>query len=178
MKTILIKKYIALVVLALCSTMTVFAEYPPEGWTDSITEGIEQAQRENKMLLLNFTGSDWCTWCIKLESTIFSTSEFKNWSRQNMVKVFLDFPSRINLSEATMNQNQQLQHFFGVRGYPTLMLLDSNLIPLLQTGYQKMNTAEFIEHLQNDRNISLRDPDAYLIALKKLIKENISSTRL
>ncbi len=178
MKTISIKKYIVSVVLALFSTVTVFAEYPPEGWTDSFTEGIEQARRENKMLLLNFTGSDWCTWCIKLESTIFSTSEFKDWSEKNMVKVFLDFPSRINLSEETMNQNQQLQRFFGVRGYPTLMLLDSNLIPLLKTGYQNMNTAEFIEHLQNDRNIDLRAPDEYLIAIKKLIEESISPTRL
>ena len=163
--------FIAIILLAF--TLPLFAEYPPEGWTDSITEAIVQAEREDKMILLDFTGSDWCGWCQKLESEVWDTSEFDSWANDNLVKVFLDFPHNINLSNEQIQQNQLLQQDFGVRGYPTIFLLDSDLTPLLKTGYREGGPAEYIRHLEEDRNLQVESPEDFIREFRGIIEENI-----
>ncbi len=169
------KSLLLIVVLTifLAAAMPVFADYPPQGWTDSITEGIAQAEREGKMLLLDFTGSDWCGWCTKLESEVWTTLEFESWSRENLVKVFLDYPRTISLSDEQKLQNQLLQQYFGVKGYPTIFLLDSNLTPLLQTGYHEGGPREYIRHLKEDRNLKVESPEAFRTSFRKVIEEEI-----
>ncbi len=164
---------IAVLTISLAVAMPVFAEYPPQGWTVSITEAIAQAEREDKMLLLDFTGSDWCVWCKKLESEVWTTPEFESWSRDNLVKVFLDFPRGISLSEEQKLQNQLLQQYFGVQGYPTIFLLDSNLTPLLQTGYREGGPGEYIRHLKEDRNLNVDSPEEFRTAFRGVIEEYI-----
>jgi len=159
--------------LILGSTLPAFAEYPPQGWTDSITEGIAQAEREGKMLLLDFTGSDWCVWCEKLDSEVWNTPEFKAWSGENLVKVFLDYPQSINLSEDQLRQNQLLKQYFGIKGYPTIFLLDSNLTPLLQTGYHEGGPGEYIRHLKEDRNLRIDSPEEFRTNFRGVIEEYI-----
>ncbi len=154
-------------------TIPVFAEYPPTGWTASITEGIARAEREDKMLLLDFTGSDWCVWCRKLDSEVWNTSEFNAWAEDNLIKVFLDYPRSIELSEDQLLQNQLLQQYFGVKGYPTIFLLDSNLTPLLQTGYREGGPAEYIRHLKEDRNLKVDSPEEFSTAFRAVIEEYI-----
>ncbi len=164
---------IVIITISLAFAFPVFAEYPPQGWNDSITEGIAQAEREGKMLLLDFTGSDWCVWCSKLESEVWTTPEFESWSRENLVKVFLDFPQTISLSDEQKLQNQLLQQYFGVKGYPTIFLLDSNLTPLLQTGYHEGGPGEYIRHLQEDRNLNVDSPEAFRTSFRGVIEEYI-----
>jgi thioredoxin-related protein len=86
------KRIIIAIILVALSVVSLFADYPPEGWTDSITDAIQQAEAEDKMILLDFTGSDWCQWCEKLKEEVWNTRTFENWSEENVVKVFLDFP--------------------------------------------------------------------------------------
>ncbi len=168
------KRIYALVIVLIYGTTLVFAEYPPKGWTDDIIVGAERAQQEDKMLLLNFTGSDWCVWCQKLESNIFTDPEYVEWANENLVQVFLDFPNSIDQSKRVVRQNQALQQFFGIRGYPTIMVLDSSLNPLLQTGYLDIDAKGYVQHLRDDRNINLTSPAKFKTEFDKLIR-NISS---
>ncbi len=153
------RRIIVLTLLLAILTIPVFAEYPPEGWIPSITDAIEKAQAEDKMLLLNFTGSDWCSWCIKLKNEVFTTQEYEEWADENLVQVFLDYPRNIELSEETQMQNTILQQMFGVTGYPTIWLIDNDLTPLLKTGYKAGGSASYIAHLENDQ-IELDEADA------------------
>jgi len=125
--------------------------YPPNGWTVSMARAAEEAKASGKMILLDFTGSDWCVWCQKLTKEVFSTPEFLSWADENLVMVFLDFPSSLVLDDKIVQQNQALQQALGVQGYPTILLLDSDLTPLLQTGYREGGAQAYIDHLTNDR---------------------------
>lgn len=164
-----------LLIIAILSAFTVpvFAEYPPEGWTASIPEAISRAEREDKMIMLDFTGSDWCGWCHKLEDEVWNTSEFESWADDNLIKVFLDFPQGINLSSDQINQNRLMQQYFGVRGYPTIFLLDSDLTPLLKTGYREGGANEYIRHLEEDRNLQVDSPEDFRINFRSVVEENI-----
>ena len=150
-----------------------FAEYPPEGWTDSITDAITEAAKDDKILLLNFTGSDWCSWCEKLGNEVFFTDDFESWAEENAVRVFLDFPRNIELPEETMLQNQLLQQYFGVRGYPTVMIFDSNLNPRLQTGYRAGGSGEYIRHIEEDRNLQVESPELFREDFISVLEEYI-----
>ncbi|MDA3851562.1 MAG: thioredoxin family protein [Spirochaetaceae bacterium] len=131
-------------------------DYPPQGWTSSFEEARELAEEEGKYILLNFTGSDWCVWCHRLWDEVFGEKKFNDWAEENAVLLFLDFPSSIALSDDQQMQNAYLQQFMGVQGYPSIWLVDSDLTPLLVTGYQQGGADSYIEHLENDR-IDLED---------------------
>ena len=168
------KRFTALTVLLAAIAAYGFAEYPPEGWTADIIEAIEQAEREDKMLLLNFTGSDWCGWCHKLEGEVFGTQEFETWAEDNLVRVFLDFPRGIDLSDETRQQNAVLQQMLGVAGYPTVWLLGSDLTPLLKTGYQDGGPASYIAHLERDQiNLEPAEAENFRRGFRQGIEEYI-----
>ena len=95
-----------------------------EGWKTDYAAALEQAAKENKMVLLDFTGSDWCGWCVKLEKDTFSKPEFKKFAEQSLVLVELDFPRGKAQSDELKKQNEDLAEKFGVQGFPTLVLLD------------------------------------------------------
>ena len=76
--------------------------------------------KTGKPILANFTGSDWCGWCIRLNKEVFVTPEFKNWASENVILLELDYPRRVQQTDEIKKQNRELQQFFQVRGYPTL----------------------------------------------------------
>jgi thioredoxin-related protein len=150
------------------------AAYPPNGWTFSMAEAAERASEEDKMILINFTGSDWCVWCQKLEKEVFSTQEYLDWASENLVMVFLDFPQAIEQPENILQQNQMMQQAMGVQGFPTLMLLDSDLTPLLQTGYKEGGASSYIAHLKNDHiDISEEDAENFRTGFGQMIRESL-----
>ena len=85
-----------------------------------MNKAIEISHNTEKPLMLFFTGSDWCGWCIKLQKAVFSKPDFVKWATKNVVLVELDFPRRTKISEELTAQNRNLQQMFGVRGYPTV----------------------------------------------------------
>ena len=97
-------------------------------WYTDVQEAIAVSNKENKPMMLFFTGSDWCGWCIRLQNEVFSTSEFKNWASKNVVLVELDFPRRTPQSVELKNQNNQLQQVFGVQGFPTAYFVTAKTI--------------------------------------------------
>jgi thiol-disulfide isomerase/thioredoxin len=94
-----------------------------ETWLTSFPQAMDQAKRENKLVLLDFTGSDWCGWCKKLDAETFSKPEFIAYARKNLVLVTVDFPSQIQQSAELKAANQALQAHYHVSGYPTLIVL-------------------------------------------------------
>lgn len=96
-----------------------------DGWGTDYKAALEQAAKANKPVLLDFTGSDWCGWCIKLDKETFSKPEFKSFAEKNLVLVEVDFPNSKPQSAAVKKQNEELQAKFGVEGFPTLVLLNS-----------------------------------------------------
>ena len=92
--------------------------------------------------MLFFTGSDWCGWCIRLQTEVFKKPEFATWAKDNVVLVELDFPRRTALSAELTAQNNELQQFFAVQGYPTVWFVNAttndgkvNFDKLGSTGY-------------------------------------------
>jgi protein disulfide-isomerase len=111
-------------------------------WHTDMNKATEISKKTKKPLLLFFTGSDWCGWCIRLQKEVLKTPEFAKWAKDNVVLVELDFPRRTPQSPEIVKQNAELQQTFGVRGYPTVWLVNSikkdgktSLEQLGSTGY-------------------------------------------
>jgi thioredoxin-related protein len=92
-------------------------------WLTSVPDAVVQAKKDNKLILLDFTGSDWCGWCKKLNAETFSKSEFADYAKKNLVLVEVDFPAQKAQSAELKSANQALQAKYGVDGYPTLIVL-------------------------------------------------------
>ena len=95
-------------------------------WMTDFEAAKSLAKEQSKPLFLYFTGSDWCPWCIKMNTQILSTPEFAQALSQKMIFVKVDFPRQTKLDKATKEQNDKLSKTFGVQGFPTVILLDSD----------------------------------------------------
>lgn len=94
-------------------------------WNNNVEKAVEISNKTKKPLMLFFTGSDWCGWCIRLQNEVFKKPEFAKWAKQNVVLVELDFPRRTPIAEELRTQNQQLQQFFQVPGFPTIWFVNA-----------------------------------------------------
>ncbi len=56
-------------------------------WLTSVPDATARAKKESKLVLLDFTGSDWCSWCKKLDAEVFSKAEFADYAKKNLVLV-------------------------------------------------------------------------------------------
>ncbi|HEY6144163.1 MAG TPA: thioredoxin family protein [Flavobacterium sp.] len=89
-------------------------------WETDINQAMKISNKTKKPLLLFFTGSDWCGWCIRLQKEVLKTPEFAKWANSNVVLVELDFPRAATQSDAIKMQNNGMQQAFQVQGYPTV----------------------------------------------------------
>lgn len=152
-------------ILVLC-LLTVPALAGGEGWTHDFEAAKTQAAEQNKDMLLDFTGSDWCGWCIKLVDEVFSKDEFKTYAEANLVLVELDFPrDKSKLSEETIAQNNKLKDDYGIRGYPTIYLTDHKGLPYAKTGYQRGGPEAYVAHLKELKQIRV-ERDEHMAAAK------------
>jgi protein disulfide-isomerase len=110
---------------------------PKPLWTTDHGAAMKQAKDENKIVLLNFTGSDWCGWCIRLKNEVFNTADFKTFAEKNLVCVEVDFPRGKPQTPELKAQNRALQAKYQIRGYPTIVVLDSDGKHLGNLGYQQ-----------------------------------------
>jgi protein disulfide-isomerase len=93
-------------------------------WTTDYKKAQEEAKASHKLLLLNFTGSDWCGFCFQLDKAILLQPQFKDYASKNLVLVEIDFPRRKAQSIETKKQNEELMQRYQVGGFPTLLMLD------------------------------------------------------
>src|SRR5580700_8864165 len=115
-------KYISLLAIALLAIALPAHAVPPPGWTEDYEKAVEKAKTENKNLLLDFTGSDWCGYCMALQKEVFSTPKFKTWAHENVVLVEVDFPHH-QQSQKLKQQNSDLKGKYPTRGFPTIVIV-------------------------------------------------------
>jgi thioredoxin-related protein len=118
-------------------------------WLTDFAAAQTQAKTENKLVLLDFTGSDWCPWCIKMDQETLDTQPFKDYADANLVLVELDFPEHKKLSDAVTQQNHALYDRFNCQGYPTFVVLgpDGSTLNTF-VGYQEGGPDAFIAQLK------------------------------
>jgi protein disulfide-isomerase len=117
-------------------------------WTTNFAQALQASQRTGKPLLVNFTGSDWCGWCIRLKDEVFDKPEFKRWAAENVILVELDFPQRKSQPAALKTQNERLRAHYQPRGYPTILFLNGKGEVVCQSGYRAGGPKAWIEHAQ------------------------------
>jgi len=130
-----------------------------DGWIADFDKAVELAKAEKKDLFVDFTGSDWCGWCIKLDSEVFSHEAFTKGVENNYVLVSLDFPRKEeNIAKVpNLERNKELQQKYGVRGFPTVLLMSSEGQVYGKTGYQPGGPESYVEHI-NELRKSGRGP--------------------
>ena len=121
------------------------------GWLTSLEQAQTEAQAKNRLLLMDFTGSDWCGWCIMLDKEVFSKPEFKEYASKNLVLLELDFPKMKKMPPEVTAQNEKLAIKYGIQGFPTVVVFDSNGKPLGALGYQAGGPQAFIAELEKLR---------------------------
>ena len=114
-------------------------------WQTDFAEASKQAAQEHKYILLDFTGSDWCPWCIKMDKEVFDGSQFSDFAAKNLVLVKVDFPRKTAQSPAEKSQNEELAKKYAIEGFPTYVLLDSSGKEVRrQVGYLQGGATAFI----------------------------------
>jgi protein disulfide-isomerase len=121
------------------------------GWLTSLEEAQQEAKAQRKLLLLDFTGSDWCGWCIMLDKEVFSKPVFKEYAKKNLVLLELDFPRMKKLPAETSAQNERLAMQFRIQAFPTVVVMDSNGKPIGALGYMRGGPEVFIAELEKLR---------------------------
>ena len=118
-------------------------------WGTDLPKALAQAKAEKKMVLMDFTGSDWCGWCIKFEKETLSTQKFADYAKTHLVLVVVDFPNKKPQSDALKAANKALGEKYVVEGYPTFVLLNGDGKEIgRQVGYSRGGPDAFIAKLE------------------------------
>ena len=117
-------------------------------WDTDFGEASARAKEQGMYMLLDFSGSDWCGWCIKLDEEVFSRNAFQTFAKDSLVCVLLDFPRRKPQSDRLKEQNQALAQRYGVQGFPTVLILSPDGDPVERTGYRRGGPEKYVEHLK------------------------------
>ena len=115
------------------------------GWLINYEDVYNQSIEQNKPIMANFTGSDWCGWCKKTKKAVFDTETFKKWAEQNVILFELDYPRRTPQDSNIKQQNANLQRTFGqlVRGFPTVLIFDIERV-LQEDGSKSQDNIKII----------------------------------
>jgi thiol-disulfide isomerase/thioredoxin len=122
-----------------------------DAWTQDYDAAMKKAAAENKDLLLDFTGSDWCPWCIRLDEEVFGKEEFKKAAGKLFVLVKIDFPDdpvKARVTEAMQIRNEKLQVRYSAPTFPTILLTDGCGRPYAKTAYKEGGPDKYLEHLR------------------------------
>lgn len=118
-------------------------------WLTDLSKAQAKAKAESKLVLMDFTGSDWCGWCIKFKKEALDTQAFKDYAATNLVLVELDFPSKKPQSAELKKANAALAKKYGVDGYPTFVVLNGDGKEVgRQVGYAPGGPSAFIAKLE------------------------------
>ncbi len=124
-------------------------ENSKELWLEDFGKAMQEAEKKDLPVMINFSGSDWCGWCIKLDKEVFSRDKFRKFARKNLVLVLADFPRAKEQEKAVVKQNKKLLEKYGVMGFPTILLVDSKGKVIARTGYRPGGSDKYIEHLKD-----------------------------
>ena len=138
---------LTLLTVMLAGPLAALAE---ESWTTDLPAAQAQAKKDKKMVFVNFTGSDWCGWCKKLQKEVFTTKEWNDYAKEKLVLVEIDFPNQKKQSDALKKANAALQAKHKADGFPTLVVLDGEGKELWrQVGYMAGGPKAWISKLDS-----------------------------
>jgi thioredoxin-related protein len=143
-----VKKFLLPNLISLLAA-TVMAADP--AWLTDYAAAKAKAKADNKLMLLDFTGSDWCGWCKRLNVEVFSQPQFQEYAAKNLVLVELDFPRWKEQSDTVKKQNRQLAAEYQIEGFPTLIVLNREGKKVGILGYMEGGPAVFIAALEKIR---------------------------
>lgn len=153
------KKVIVLLFIAF-SALTMQAQELE--WHTDIAKAVALSASTKKPLLMFFTGSDWCGWCMKLQKEVLQTPEFAKWAKENVILVELDFPRKAPQTPEIKNQNAQLNAFFKVRGYPTVWFANGSKGADGKIAFDALGSTGYVAG----------GPSAWLEGANKIIKKS------
>jgi protein disulfide-isomerase len=134
-------------------------------WYTDIQQAYEVSNKSNKPIFAFFTGSDWCGWCHRLEKNVFDKPGFKEWAKQNVILLELDFPRNKKLPDALAQQNAELQTFFQVQGYPTIWIFNMRK----DDATKKMNISA-LGSLMYPQSAPGKEEETFLASANALLK--------
>lgn len=124
------------------------ATYNPGEWIENYDAALAAAKELKRPILVNFTGSDWCSWCKKLSAEVFTQDQFKEYAKANLVLLKLDFPRSIPQTAELKAQNGKLQEQFKIEGYPTIVLLNGTGTEISRLGYEPGGAANYVNRIK------------------------------
>jgi protein disulfide-isomerase len=83
-------------------------------WYSDYKEAAAKAKADGKNILMDFTGSDWCPWCIRMDKEVLTTPDFAAYADKNLVLMLVDFPQSKQLPQNVQDQNSSLQKKYAV----------------------------------------------------------------
>ena len=119
-------------------------------WMQNMEQAKTVSKLEGKAILIKFTGSDWCSWCVKMDDNIFSKTEFANFAKKNLVLVELDFPRSKKLSAEITKQNKMLASKYGIETFPSIVILNSQGNEVVRGNYYSGSVTSFIEAIKSN----------------------------
>lgn len=154
MKKILGTSFIGILLIAITLSLPSFTTVEEDAngltWYNKLDEAHEVAKKKNIPIFGFFTGSDWCGWCHKLQRDVFAKQAFIDWAKESVVLLELDFPKKKQLPEDIKKQNYELQQAFGVRGYPTVWLFNSEKDE--ETGKMNLSALGSLGYMANEND--------------------------
>lgn len=117
-------------------------------WTVDLDRAKKSAEASGKKLLILFTGSDWCHWCVKLNEEVFSKPEFQQEVVKLFVPVKLDFPNKVKFPEKIRKSYEAEMKRLNIRGFPTVILADASGNAFAVCGYQSGGEQSYLEMLK------------------------------
>ncbi|HUT25441.1 MAG TPA: thioredoxin family protein [Sumerlaeia bacterium] len=131
-----------------------------EGWMTDYDAAKKKAAEEGKDMLVDFSGSDWNEWCQRLDKEVFSQEGFREKTSKDFVLVLLDFPKEegniAKIPETQRKRNDELAAEFGIPGFPTVYLTDSQGAPYALTGYRRGGPESYLKDLADFRTKKVR----------------------
>lgn len=126
-----------------------------ENWLTDFSKAQARAKSENKLVLMDFSGSDWCTGCQALSKNVLSTKTFADFAKDNLVLVNVDFPHQKKQPKELKKANEELYDRFKVEGFPTVIVLSSDGKQLKKMdGYEGQSVQDFVGELKKLKSAS------------------------
>ena len=171
--------------IACLAALAVALAAPPAGasgdWLTNYREAIATAESTGRPVLTLFTGSDWCPHCKTLEHNVFASEAFRSWARDNVVLLMVDLP-QAGISQAVRDERSQVCIDYGVRTFPTVLLLGSDGRKITaQTGYTGQSSAEWLarmrEHMPIPQVAQDADAEGKTARVHESLDEAVASAR-
>ena len=138
-------------------------------WVTDFEQARKESCEKQLPILVDFSGSDWCGFCQKLDAEVFQTKEFLAYAKDNLILFLADFPKKKKQTSDVKKQNLALQSKYKIGGYPTVLLLDVDGSLIADVDYQGGGAVNYVEHLKD--LLKLKPKQAAQIGKKTADKE-------